>query len=341
MNTFESIHHRFPFFSRLVLEGVDAHVVTSYRNGDLGDDLRVILRKKLQQPYETRLCWLYLTVLLSGGLIDGLVVKIGIAYELLLLTMYHGNCLLDHKGEHSMSDQRWMLTAILLQNEAFQIINGFEHWQVRDFLRKEFIRVSTLFHKGQYSDVSINILENIDFRWNQKEYWNKIYLINAHMYESIARTTLFMNPTTRLGCQIIMFGRYYGYLIQLINDIIDFVPASLQDGTAEKVPDDAYADIRNRHVTLPFYYFWKTLSVNSRNDFIKRFGILVDSKNEELARMMVQSGAINRAQCEARKIARKCRVLMKQFPRVFHDPLNEMLVIAYSNRFYKAFKRLR
>lgn len=329
-------------FSRQVLALVDHYLSLFCSDQAVRNDARTILKNKLESPFETRMHWLFLADRLTGGFDREVAALLGVAYEFLLLTMYHGNVVLDRKGGSGTNNNNMILTAILLQDYAFRVIHEFSDWKQRDLLLDEFLRVSTIFHEGQYSDVNRNILRNVDFRWNEKEYWRKIYMINAHMYESIARVIVkIKNPNQHLGQSIVRFGRLYGYLIQLVNDIIDFVPAVFQDGTVEKIPEDAYADIRNRHVTLPFYLYWKKLSSTKKQDFFGRFSELTDPMNETLARDMVSSGAIRGAQEVARRIARQCRKLIPNFPAKYREVLNVFLVMAYSNRFYKAFRKLK
>lgn len=92
--------------------------------------------------------------------------------------------------------------------------------------------------------------------WFVRSYLKRIQLTSGALFQQIA--TLITELTGYKGPQrenIIKFGMFNGMLGQLVNDNNDYVLPEYNISTSSKIPEDAFADLRNDNMTLPLVYF--------------------------------------------------------------------------------------
>lgn len=86
-------------------------------------------------------------------------------------------------------------------------------------------------------------------------YLKRMYCTNAQFFillsECIARMINYHGK--RLNT-LRYFSAGFGLIAQMVNDICDYLPASYQQATSAKIPEDAYSDLRNNNLTLPFLF---------------------------------------------------------------------------------------
>lgn len=86
-------------------------------------------------------------------------------------------------------------------------------------------------------------------------YLTRSYLINGVFFTVF--TDLLIKLFSRdqeVDRSLELFSQHYGIVQQLVNDNIDFVPASLHEGTSGKLKEDAFSDLGRGMVTLPILY---------------------------------------------------------------------------------------
>ncbi len=135
-----------------------------------------------------------------------------------------------------------------------------------------------------------------------------------------------------------LFGRNFGMMQQTINDIADFVPATMVGGTEEKLSEDAFADVKNKRLTLPVingFYGRSKESIVQAWDACENYSDYVG-----LTKSLLADGSISRSQKEAEKFARLARSLIIGIPLPWHELFEDMLHVAYSNRYYRALSRI-
>ncbi len=104
-------------------------------------------------------------------------------------------------------------------------------------------------------------------------YLYRMYLTNAAYFTFVADMIMELVAyplEKRSNLKKFMGG--FGMLQQLINDVGDYVPASYGQKTLTKKPEDAFSDLKNNNVTLPFFYYanskkigYKEITLNLNN----------------------------------------------------------------------------
>ncbi|MEQ1746181.1 MAG: hypothetical protein ABMA02_12195 [Saprospiraceae bacterium] len=87
-------------------------------------------------------------------------------------------------------------------------------------------------------------------------YLQRVFCTNAAPFALM--TDLVLDLTGYDGPQrenIRRFGRSFGMLAQLVNDLTDLLPMRFEQDTIAKIPEDAYSDLRNDNITLPLIFF--------------------------------------------------------------------------------------
>jgi len=99
--------------------------------------------------------------------------------------------------------------------------------------------------------------------WFVKNYLKRIYLTTGSLFLELAR--MVMDLVGYGGIQrekILKFAITHGILGQLVNDNNDIMLPEYNLATISKVPEDAFADLRNNNITLPLIIFLS----NSKED---------------------------------------------------------------------------
>jgi geranylgeranyl pyrophosphate synthase len=136
-----------------------------------------------------------------------------------------------------------------------------------------------------------------------QNYLRRIYMTSGILFQKMAELTMDLSEYNgRARKSILKFAVQYGMTGQIVNDINDFVPAECNIAPVAKIPDDAFADIRNNNITLPLAFFF---NANPKWD-IKR---LQKIKSPE-ERLFLLKDAIYSAQQVALKSAQSFKKLV-------------------------------
>jgi len=90
-----------------------------------------------------------------------------------------------------------------------------------------------------------------------KLYFVRLYLISTALYQTNANVLISILKANEIDAEkTIKFSRYYGIMMQIVNDNNDFVPGYMDHDTKAKYPQDQQSDIRNKNFTLPLFLFF-------------------------------------------------------------------------------------
>lgn len=91
-------------------------------------------------------------------------------------------------------------------------------------------------------------------------YVRRIYLTNAYLFVNFSNLISEFTPdlSEQIKCNVHRFAGYTGIAFQIINDVIDFVPAEYNKGSQAKTCDDAFSDLKNQNITLPLIFHLNT-----------------------------------------------------------------------------------
>lgn len=94
-----------------------------------------------------------------------------------------------------------------------------------------------------------------DMRIFTENYLRRISITSGALFALMAELVMdLLGYNGRERENIIQFGIHIGMTGQIVNDINDMVPKDYKQSTVSKIPEDAFADIRNNNVTLPLIF---------------------------------------------------------------------------------------
>jgi geranylgeranyl pyrophosphate synthase len=167
-----------------------------------------------------------------------------------------------------------------------------------------------------------------------KLYYLRLYLISTSLYQTFVNIILEILPDGSVSQpDLYKFSAYYGIMMQIVNDNIDFVPGFLGQDTKPKFAQDQQCDIKNKNITLPLFWFLQQQpSVNS--NILK---VLNGPKNkgyserrELLVFEEILPVLVNHSIPIGQKIATRALSYVAG-----NSLLRELAAIATNNRFYK------
>lgn len=306
---------------------------------------------KKRDTLETRATLLRLSYEAAGGT-DWIqqILPACAGVEILLASMYHANRILDDKGGvEILSDPlgQW-IGALLLNSVGFQILHELGvSADIKVVLSKLLYQSSIVFFRGEYIDTkemiwSPDFLQKNDFYAAVDRYYDRVYLINDSFYEKIAIAgALLGGASESFQKHLGEFGRYFGTILQLVNDVADFVPADFGFFTNEKIPEDSYADVKHKKLTLPILY---TLYKGATEERSFLTSILEGNYDLQalraLTHVLIHNCSLEFMQREAKFFARVAKRTIQWIEKPHRSLLEEMLFIAYANRYYKALQQM-
>jgi hypothetical protein len=166
-------------------------------------------------------------------------------------------------------------------------------------------------------------------------YLNRVYLIGAYMYQAINDLIVeLLDVRDQVLIQKIrIFSGLYGMMMQIVNDITDFVPTE----TSAKNKDDVMSDLKGRNVTLPVLIHL----VNNPDSMI--LPMLLDENHDwskqntdEILKEFLLCGSLKKARRIGRALAYKAAACLTNIPnepnevRIFQN----MCGIALNNKEY-------
>lgn len=122
-----------------------------------------------------------------------------------------------------------------------------------------------------------------DMRIFTENYLQRISITSGALFALMAELVMdLLGYHGRERDRIFQFGIHLGMTGQIVNDISDLLPANYQQSTVSKIPEDAFADVRNNNVTLPLIFHF-----NARiNDGIEHLEWLRRERPGELVKLL-------------------------------------------------------
>jgi len=274
------------------------------------------------------------------------------AIELELASMYYTNRIFDDKGGKEILSQpkNQFMAAMITRDLASQALTkacskvGYETFiRIKDL----FDEINKIFYIGQFFEVSYNIYKpslKLDFDKLLQLYYKRDYGVNNSFFEKLAMIGAILGKGTKKQVEALAnFGKDYGMMLQIINDIGDFVPPKYNLGTEEKLPEDAYSDIKHGKLTFPIIY-----SLTHGNKEENKLVIealtnpnIEDTKLIEVTKILVKNGSIDFSKKTALDFVRKAKSYLKIFPKDKKGLFEEMCFVSFTNRYYKALSKFK
>lgn len=176
-------------------------------------------------------------------------------------------------------------------------------------------------------------------------YIRRVYLANAYLFVRFTQALCGLVPdfTPEAREKLIRFAGHAGLALQMINDVIDFVPARYNRGSQAKTQNDAFSDLRNRNITLPLLLHFEKVPDGRITAFLEagRTGQPIPEFDEcQFCLEALDSGAIDAAQ--------QCAVAIKRLALIELNPSNEfypllkdVLSIVHGSADWNTLKRIK
>ena len=136
------------------------------------------------------------------------------------------------------------------------------------------------------------------------------------------------------------FGKNYGTLVQIINDLGDYVPETTTQSIG-KVYQDQYSDLRHGCLTFPAYYivqYGNGIDREAVNNVRENVNASLEDCME-VTKAFVRLHGVKEIEHFARNYAERSKQALKIFDKCeARDFLSTMLLIYKSNKYYDALK---
>ncbi len=262
------------------------------------------------------------------------------AIEMMNLSTYILNYFLDDKGGEKPIKQRKneCIASMILRELAQELI-----LTVADKVsNKIFIKIDKKFSEinqftsgiGQWIDG--NMLREVD-----DEYMN-VYIerckgLTGTFMQNVASIGGLLaeapeNEISKLGS----FGLNYGIIIQMINDLGDFLPFKIAKQSVGKVYQDQYSDLKHGCITFPAYYLICNGTEKDKEIILSVKGNLEAKEQDclDITSSIMRLGILSAIKSELKPFAEKAKSNLHTFPKsIARDFLSTSLSIYRTNKF--------
>jgi|GEM_PF-4495933 len=139
------------------------------------------------------------------------------------------------------------------------------------------------------------------------------------------------------------FGRNYGTIIQIINDLDDYLPEEGVGRSAGKVYQDQYSDLRHGCLTFPAYLVM-TQGTEEEKAAVEQVQGRIDAPPSECYKVteaLLRIDAVNQGKELAKGLAKEAKKALQHFEKSeARDYLSAALSVYRSNRIYKEYAQL-
>jgi geranylgeranyl pyrophosphate synthase len=324
-------------------EAVNPFIIESIRT--LENDLYELIKnlppfkKRSEKTEKLRPFLLRLSYELNEGKSWRELIPIAAAVEMLNISTYFDNAVLDSKGNVT-NESDYIIAGRLLRNIATKIVR--ENY-ANENLEKLIEDIDFTIYTGQYSDLHNFYYDKVKNMAPEEFY--KIYIGRCQKL-----TGKFLSNVAFMGSilsgssneDIGLFGTNLGISVQIINDIGDFVPPERKRGIdIEKIYQDQYSDIKNGKITLPVFY------ALNKQEFEKSYLVEVITgirrSNVDLQRVtdiLLSSGAIEYSKKVASYFGKTAKKILNKFKKSeARDYLSLMTQIYRTNKYICTLKK--
>jgi len=172
-----------------------------------------------------------------------------------------------------------------------------------------------------------------DMRIFTENYLRRISITSGALFALMAELVMdLLGYHGRERDHILQFGIHLGMTGQIVNDISDMVPPDYNQSTVSKIPEDAFADIRNNNVTLPLIFHFNAhpngnmrqldhLRKKSPDELVKLLQDPVDAARQVAVVMAKQANKLIRGNSETAAL------------------LRDLNSITYNNRYFECLEQ--
>jgi len=267
------------------------------------------------------------------------------AAELLNVSTYIFNAVFDGKGKPKTEQDinNHIIAGMLIRNKASEV------------LRKKQIGLEYLLEEidrdvyiGQYADLNQikygkKCYKNMDDFLD--DYIDRCYKFTGRFMENIAKIGAILGKASEEQIEILgEYGKNMGIVVQIVNDIGDFVPPIEGNYDVEKIYQDQFSDMKQGKLTLPVYYVLTYGSDEDKQILDKMMSNKHASNGEliEVTKVLVKSGAIDYAKKIAGRYAKKAKKCLNSFERCeSRDYLDMMTEMWRTNKYLANLRKYR
>lgn len=186
---------------------------------------------------------------------------------------------------------------------------------------------------AQYWSAALKQGMQEDMRIFTENYLRRISITSGTLFALMAELVMdLLGYHGRERDHIFQFGIHLGMTGQIVNDISDMLPPDYQQSTVSKIPQDAFADIRNNNVTLPLIFYFNA----QINYSIDRLDSLRKKYPGELLKLL--QDPVYTARQTAVVMAKQANVLIQGDSKTA-ALLRDMNSITYNNRYFECLEQ--
>jgi len=142
-------------------------------------------------------------------------------------------------------------------------------------------------------------------------YFRRIFLTNVSLF--VFSTQLIcdlLNSSSKKQNELLKFATTYSVALQIVNDVADIIPENKNQDTVGKEKDDAFSDLKNQNITLPFIYhlqkgYNRLIESYLKNPQDKAY--IIKDFQEQLNQELVDSLSIDNCVAMGKKIAKEAK----------------------------------
>ena len=217
----------------------------------------------------------------------------------------------------------------------------YKHWTRKSEMTNNYSRFIS--HEERKSGNCIDLaLEQIQSFFVQdshnflRAYLERIYLTNAILYTETSKLIATLLGVKDTG--LIKFAGLFGLMKQIINDIADLIPSSACIGTKTRSPEDAFADLKKKNITLPLILHLQEHPRSNTSFFLESSGAWNSLIEKTIAFELVEKLTVFKAMSLSRKI-RDIALTYLSSDNDTYILIEDMTTIANNNKFFRYFDK--
>lgn len=265
------------------------------------------------------------------------------AVELLNISTYIDNAVFDSKGGIKEREEasNYIIAGRVIRNKASEVLRRDQN--LDDRLESLLSEADCDIYIGQYVD--LNQIKQEKFYQSiegfLQVYLDRCYKLTGRFLENIAKMgAILADGSDEQVKNLGNFGKNMGIVVQIINDIGDFVPSKEGIYDVEKVYQDQFNDIKSGKLTLPMYYVLMHGSEENKQSIRKVLGKpnASDVDLEEVTNALIRSGAVDYVKRLAVQYAKTAKDFLRNFEE--SKPRNYLSMMTAMGRTSKYIARL-
>ncbi len=271
--------------------------------------------------------------------------NVGAALEMLNLSTYVLNYVLDDKGGEKPKQQRnnECMSAMILRELAQSLLLSCRQRLPPKDLSSIDDRLSeiNLFTSGYGQYLDGNLLRTVDENYLETYLRRCEGLTGKFMQNAVEIGALCTDAPPEWIRSLGEFGRHYGIVVQMMNDLGDYLPQKTGKHSVGRVHQDQFSDLKHGCITYPAYLVLKNGSSDECASIERVRGNLTASEDDCLAitKAFIRVDGVQEMKRLALIHTREAKKHLHTLPQsIARDCLSTALRIARSNKFYEALR---